>query len=150
MHDIGQLSLPDPIPGGATVLVSPEEQRRIAELGAGVIQQAGVLDRVAEIVRCQNRPWRGAGSGSTGSGSTGSGSTGSGSTGSGSTGSGPPVGSRIIRAANAFDDLVGGSTDRDRAVAALDRLRLDTAAQYDPRVVEALSTVTGRRSPGRR
>src|ERR1035438_10427654 len=61
MHDIGQLSLQDPIPGGATVLVSPEDQRRIAELGAGVIKEAGVLDRVAEIVRCQDRPWRGPG-----------------------------------------------------------------------------------------
>jgi len=139
MHDIGQLSLTDPIPGGATVLVSPEDQRRIAELGAGVIRQAGVLDRVAEIVRCQDRPWRG----------TGSGGTGSGGTGSGGTGPGPPAGSRIIRAANAFDDLVGPSTDRDRSTAALERLRLDTAAQYDPKVVEALSKVTGRRYPGR-
>jgi response regulator RpfG family c-di-GMP phosphodiesterase len=129
MHDIGQLSLTDPIPGGATVLVSPEDQRRIAELGAGVIQQAGVLDRVAEIVRCQDRPWRG--------------------TESGSRGPGPPTGSRIIRAANAFDDLVGGSTDRDRSTAALERLRLDTAAQYDPKVVAALSKVTGRWYPGR-
>jgi HD domain len=129
MHDIGQLSLTDPIPGGATVLVSPEDQRRIAELGAGVIQQAGVLDRVAEIVRCQDRPWRG--------------------TEPGSRGPGPPTGSRIIRAANAFDDLVGGSTDRDRSTAALERLRLDTAAQYDPKVVAALSKVTGRWYPGR-
>lgn len=124
MHDIGQLSLKDPIPGGATVLVSPEDQRRIAALGAGVIEQAGVLDRVAEIVRCQSYPWRGQSPG-------------------------PPVGSRIIRAANAFDDLVGGSTDRDRTAAALERLRLDTAAEYDPGVVEALSKVTGRRHPGR-
>ena len=68
MHDIGQLSLTDPIPGGATVLVSPEDQRRIAELGAGVIQQAGVLDRVAEIVRCQDRPWRRYGAGRHGAG----------------------------------------------------------------------------------
>ena len=37
MHDIGQLSLRDPIPGGATVLASREDQRRIAELGANVI-----------------------------------------------------------------------------------------------------------------
>jgi HD domain len=129
MHDIGQLSLPDPIPGGATVLASPEDQRRIAELGAGVIQQAGVLDGVAEIVRCQHRPWRGAGPGSTEPS--------------------PPVGSRIIRAANAFDDLVGGSADRDRSLAALERLRMDTAVQYDPEVVAALSKVTGRRHPGR-
>ena len=62
----------------------------------------------------------------------------------------PPVGSRIIRAANAFDDLVGGSTDRDRTAAALERLRLDTAAEYDPGVVEALSEVAGRRLASRR
>lgn len=124
MHDIGQLSLRDPIPGGATVLVSPDDQRRIAELGAGVIEQAGVLDRVAEIVRCQSWPWRGPDGE-------------------------PPVGSRIIRAANAFDDLVGASVDRDRTAAALERLRLDSA-EYDPGVVEALSKVTGRRHASRR
>jgi hypothetical protein len=120
MHDIGQLSLTDPIPGGATVLVSTEDQRRIAELGADVISKAGVLDRVAELVRCQSWPSRGHDPE-------------------------PPVGSRIIRAANAFDDLVGGSADRDRTAAALERLRLDTAAEYDPGVVEALSEVASRR-----
>ena len=124
MHDIGQLSLHDPIPGGATVLVSPGDQRRIAELGAGVIEQAGVLDRVAEIVRCQSWPWRGPDGE-------------------------PPVGSRIIRAANAFDDMVGASVDRDRTSAALERLRLDSA-EYDPGVVEALSKVAGRRHASRR
>ena len=124
MHDIGQLSLADPIPGGATVLVSPGDQRRIAELGAGVIEQAGVLDRVAEIVRCQSWPWRGP---------------------EGE----PPVSSRIIRAANAFDDLVGASVDRERTYAALERLRLDST-EYDPGVVEALSKVASRRHAGRR
>ena len=58
MHDIGQLSLHDPIPGGATVLVSRQDQQRIAELGADVIQQAQVLGSVAEIVRRQNEPYR--------------------------------------------------------------------------------------------
>ena len=124
MHDIGQLALPDPIPGGATVLVSPEDQRRIAELGADVISKAGVLDQVAELVRCQSWPSRGHDPE-------------------------PPVGSRIIRAANAFDDLVGGSTDRDRTAAALERLRLDTAAEYDPGVIEALSEVAGKRLASR-
>jgi HD domain len=120
MHDIGQLALPDPIPGGATVLVSREDQQRIAELGAEVITKAGVLDRVAELVRCQSLPSRGHDPE-------------------------PPVGSRIIRAANAFDDLVGGSLERDRSTAALERLRLDTAAEYDPGVVEALAAVASRR-----
>jgi hypothetical protein len=124
MHDIGQLALPDPIPGGATVLVSPADQRRIAELGSDVIRQAGVLDKVAELVRCQSWPARGHDPE-------------------------PPVGSRIIRAANAFDDLVGGSTDRERTTAALERLRLDTAAEFDPGVVDALSEVAGRRLASR-
>jgi len=125
MHDIGQLSLRGPIPGGATVLASRAEQRRIAELGAEVIKKAGVLDGVAEIVRCQGWPWRG------GEGA-------------------PPRGSRIIRAANAFDDLVGTSADTCRTMAALERLRLDTAAEYDPHVVEALAKVARRRSVVRR
>jgi hypothetical protein len=133
MHDIGQLSLSDPIPGGATVLVSREDQQRIAELGGSVIQQAKVLGSVAEIVRRQTEPYRDvdfvpdamiADRGSPG----------------------PPLSSRIIRAANAFDDLVGGSLEPARAAEAVQRLQLGTASEYDPRVVDALSRVVHRRS----
>jgi response regulator RpfG family c-di-GMP phosphodiesterase len=124
MHDIGQLSLVDPIPGGATVLVSAANQNRIAELGAEVIRQAGVLNEVADLVRWQNWPARGHDPE-------------------------PPIGSKIIRAANAFDDMVGGSTDRDRTAAALERLRMDTASEYDPGVVGALTEVAGRRLASR-
>ncbi|MCO6007709.1 HD domain-containing protein [Actinoallomurus purpureus] len=120
MHDIGQLSLRDPIPGGATVLASPQEQRRIAELGAGVITKTGVLDEVAEIVRRQSDPYRV------------------------SDGSAPPLASRVIKVANAYDDLVGDSSDRDRSAAVLERLRLDSAAEYDPTVTEALGHVVDR------
>src|SRR6516225_3431144 len=123
MHDIGQLSLRDPIPGGAAVLVAREEQRRIAEYGAEIIQQARVLDSVADIVRRQSDPSRPADRGQE-----------------------PPMSSRIIRAANAFDDLVGSSVEPSRAAAAVERLRLDTAAEYDPQVVEALSRLVSRRS----
>jgi hypothetical protein len=175
MHDIGQLSLRDPIPGGATVLVSRQDQQRIAELGADVIQQAQVLGSVAEIVRRQNEPYRdveGAVNGHTvprpssghpapGSSSghaaprSSSGRTASrSSAGSPSPGPpppgprplGPPLSSRIIKAANAFDDLVGSSLDPGRAAAAVQRLRLDTASEYDPATVEALSRVVNRRS----
>jgi hypothetical protein len=124
MHDIGQLSLRDPIPGGATVLVSAADQQRIAGLGADVIRQAGVLDDVAELVRCQNWPAQGPKPG-------------------------PPLGSMIIRAANAFDDMVGSSADRERSAAALDRMRLDPV-QYDSVVVAALTGVVSRRLPSRR
>ncbi|MBG0832135.1 HD domain-containing protein [Planomonospora sp. ID67723] len=116
MHDIGQLSLRDPIPGGATVLVGGEQARRIAELGAEVIRQTGVLERVAEIVRRQCDPCAEL----------------------------PPLASRIIKVANAYDDLVGGSTDRDRAGAAMERLRLGAGGEFDPSVVEAMALVVGR------
>ncbi|WP_202638574.1 HD-GYP domain-containing protein [Bailinhaonella thermotolerans] len=124
MHDIGQLSLRDPIPGGATVLTEPAQARRIAELGAAVIRQTGVLDRVAEIVRCQCDPYRGLDGGTP-----------------------PPLASRIIKVANAYDDLLGGSADRDRAAAALERMRLDGGSEYDPAVVEAASRVIERLTP---
>ncbi len=127
MHDIGQLSLRDPIPSGATVLASPREQSSIAELGSAIIRETGVLDGVAELVRRQWEPY-------TGDGDAGP----------------PPLGSRIIKVANAFDDLVGDSTDRDRVEAVLQRLRMDTGHEYDPMVVEALATVLQRPHPSRR
>jgi len=119
MHDIGQLSLAEPIPGGATLQVSQDDQDRIAELGAEVIAEAGVLEDVAELIRCQS--WSAIGHDPP-----------------------PPLGSMIIRAANAFDDMVGASTDRERSNSALRRLRLDQK-EYDPEVVEALAEVAGRR-----
>ncbi len=141
MHDIGQLSLADPIPGGATVLVSRQDQQRIAELGADVIQQAQVLGSVAEIVRRQNEPYRGVEVAHEGC---------RGRPGRldrfGAEPSRPPMSSRIIKAANAFDDLVGSSLDPGRAAAAVQQLRLDTASEYDPEAVEALSRVVDRRS----
>jgi hypothetical protein len=149
MHDIGQLSLHDPIPGGATVLVSRQDQQRIAELGADVIQKAQVLGSVAEIVRRQNEPYRGIEVAHEGYAGrhyarpahavrperVGLGEP-----------AGPPLSSRIIKAANAFDDLVGTSMDPGRAAAAVQQLRLDTASEYDPETVEALSRVVHRRS----
>ncbi|GLW62380.1 lipoprotein [Actinomadura rubrobrunea] len=154
MHDIGQLSLGDPIPGGATVLASPTEQRRIAELGAEVIKQTGVLDRVAHIVRLSSHPYR---TGATAEGGAaassprrGKGDKGeaaaAGADGGAERPAPPPLASRIIKVANAYDDLVGDSSDRDRAAAVLERLRLDSASEYDPAVVEALSRVLERGS----
>ena len=146
MHDIGQLSLADPIPGGATVLASRQDQQRIAELGADVIQQAQVLGSVAEIVRRQNEPYRGLEVTHEGfSARTGHATGYPGRIGD-STPSGPPLSSRIIKAANAFDDLVGSALDPGRAAAAVQQLRLDTASEYDPDAVEALSRVVNRRS----
>lgn len=120
MHDLGQLSLEDPIPGGATLLVSRDEQSRIASLGAEVIRQTGVLDEVADIVERQADPYRR-----------------------------PhvavdttlPLASRIIKAANAYDDQVGDSLESSRRLEAIEWLRLGMSYDYDPAVVSVLSRV---------
>jgi hypothetical protein len=123
MHDIGQLSFSDPIPGGATLVVAPAERRRIAELGAEIIRTTGTLERVAEIVERQADPYRAPGEGADEE---------------------LPMSSRIIKVANAYDDLVGDRIDRATTEAALERLRLGTTSEYDPRVVEALDRVLRR------
>lgn len=119
MHDIGQLSLPDPIPGGATVLVSSQQRRRIAALGAEVVREAKLLDSVAEIVRRQGDPCPVGAAG----------------------GDLPPLGSRIIRAAGVYDDLVGASAEPARTAAAVAHLRSGCGREYDPNVVAALAGV---------
>jgi response regulator RpfG family c-di-GMP phosphodiesterase len=119
MHDIGQLSLVEPIPAGATCNVARTTARRIAEFGAEVISQTGVLDAVAEIVRCQWLPYCG-------------------------TGAEPPLESRIIKVVNALDDLVAGSADRDRVLAAIASIRGETDREYDPVVLAALTKVSNR------
>ncbi|MFC1412069.1 HD-GYP domain-containing protein [Streptacidiphilus sp. N1-12] len=122
MHDIGQLSLVDPVPGGATALLPVEEQRRIGRLGSEVIRQAGVPAQVADIVARIAEP--------SGSGPR----------------AGPPPASAIIRVANAFDDLGcdGGSLAGQLEV--LGQLREDPAGAYEPRAVEALARLCLRAS----
>ncbi|MBS2963884.1 hypothetical protein KGA66_12570 [Actinocrinis puniceicyclus] len=124
LHDIGQLSLTDPIPGGATVLIARERAASVASLGADVVRQTGVLDRVADILECQWRPFS-------------------------PQRADEPVllAAAIIRAANAYDDLVGGALDPDRRLAALRRIRLGMATEYDPRVVESLTRIVESTQP---
>jgi hypothetical protein len=124
LHDIGQLSLTDPIPGGATVLISPERAASVASLGADVVRQTGVLDQVAAILEGQCRPFR-------------------------AERADEPVAlaGAIIRVANAYDDLVGGALDPERRLAALRRIRLGTATEYDPRVVESLTRIVEAAEP---
>ena len=124
MHDIGQLAWPEPFPGGATSLIAPVHQRRIAELGAQVVRQSGALDSVAQIVERQAdayRPQRGLPDATL------------------------PLASRIIRVANAYDDAVGASLDMERMHYALDRLSGGTDRDYDPAVVDALGRIVDRR-----
>ncbi|MFJ4013790.1 HD-GYP domain-containing protein [Streptomyces sp. NPDC090026] len=113
MHDIGQLSLLDPVPGGATVLLPHDEQRRIALLGGAVVRRTGVPAGVAAVVEQQADPYRE-----------------------------QCLPARIVRAANAYEDLSRGSGgSAGGALAALEQLRLGTGRDFAPEVVESLARV---------
>ncbi|MBD0422338.1 metal-dependent phosphohydrolase [Streptomyces sp. TRM S81-3] len=118
MHDIGQLSLVDPVPSGATAGLPVAEQRRIALLGGAVVRQTGVDAAVAVVVERQADPC-----------------------------AEQPVAARIVRAVNAYEEKArdAGPTG---ALTALEELRLTTAGDYDPEVVESLARVLSRGRPG--
>ncbi|WP_407561014.1 metal-dependent phosphohydrolase [Streptomyces sp. 184] len=114
MRDLGKLSLAGPVPAGAD---GRADRRRIALLGGAVVRQTGVAAEVAVVVERQAEPYRD-----------------------------QPVAARIVRVAAAYDVLVAGNAKGEGAVVAgpleaLERLRLATAEEYDPAVVEALREV---------
>ncbi|MEU1120284.1 MULTISPECIES: HD domain-containing protein [unclassified Streptomyces] len=118
MHDIGQLSLVDPVPAGATAVLPEAEQRRIALLGGAVVRQTGVDAAVAVVVERQADPYRE-----------------------------QPLTARIVRTANAYDEMARGegpSGALDGPLQALERLRLATGHDYQPEVVESLARVLSR------
>ncbi|MFE2096588.1 MULTISPECIES: HD-GYP domain-containing protein [unclassified Streptomyces] len=114
MHDIGQLSLVDPVPAGATAVLPREEQRRIALLGGAVVRQTGVDAAVAVVVERQADPCRE-----------------------------QPLAARIVRAVNAYEEKARDAGP-DGPLRALEELRLATAGDYAPEVVEALARVLAR------
>ena len=123
LHDIGQVSLSEPIPGGATVLAAPADQRRIARDGAEIVRQTGVLDNVALILEAQTTPYRQVRE----------------------FGEVLPLSSRIIKVCNAFDDLAGNDPGPERRDAAIERIHLGLGYEYDPHVVDALIRALARR-----
>jgi hypothetical protein len=129
LHDIGQLSLTEAIPGGSTLVVTNDERRRVADLGADIVRSTGRLDRVAAIVAGQAAPYRAPGQASDPD---------------------VPFASRIVKAASAYDDLVHGAAGRRLTPAeALERLRQGMAYEYDPAVIGLLERVVARRAAER-
>ncbi|MCZ4606184.1 HD domain-containing protein [Streptomyces sp. Lzd4kr] len=114
MHDIGQLSLVDPVPAGATAVLPVAEQRRIALLGGAVVRQTGVSPQVATIVERLADP-----------------------------GPEQPVAARIVRAVNAYEEK-SRDAGPDGPLKALEELRLGTAGDYSPEVVGSLAMVLSR------
>jgi HD domain len=123
LHDLGQVALREPIPGGATVLAAPADQIRMAHDGAEIVRQTGVLDGVAALLEAQTTPYRQVRE----------------------FGEPLPMASRIIKVANAFDDLTAGSRNHVQVDAAMERIHLGLGYEYDPTVVDALTRVLARR-----
>lgn len=117
LHDIGQVALVEPIPGGATVLAAPADQRRIARDTVDIVRETGVLDGVAEILDQQTTPFRQMRE----------------------LGEEIPLGSRILKLVNAYEDLTGGRPTEVSRAAAIERIQLGLGYEYDPRLVEVLS-----------
>ena len=122
LHDIGQVSLAEPIPGGATLLAAPADQRRIAHDGAEIVRQTGVLEKVAVILEAQTTSYRQVRE----------------------LGEDLPLASRIIKVCNAYDDMAGDNPDPARRITAMERINLGLGYEYDPRVVDALVRVLAR------
>ena len=114
MHDIGQLSLVDPVPAGATAALPAAEQRRSALLGGAVVRQTGVAAAVAVVVERQADPYRE-----------------------------QPVSACVVRAVNAYEEMVRDA-GAGGPLRALEELRLGTGRDYRPEVVESLARVLAR------
>lgn len=118
LHDIGQVGLTRPIPGGATVEVSARDQRWIAGAGAAILARTAELSRLAAIVADVGVPQhRAVERGDV------------------------TLAGRVVRVVSAYDDLAGRGTrlnGADAPVQAVERLLRNTPHEYDPDVVQAL------------
>jgi hypothetical protein len=129
LHDIGQLSLADPLPGGATVLATPWVAAEVAARGAEVVRQTGVLDRVARVLEAQPLSYRAQLAVS-----------------EAAVGDDEAVGDEserraaaILRVANDFEDLRTAEPGPSAHVRALARMRRGIGDPYDPHAVESLT-----------
>ncbi|MEV5881620.1 metal-dependent phosphohydrolase [Streptomyces sp. NPDC052020] len=120
MHDIGQLSLVDPVPAGATACLPAAEQRRIALLGGAVVRRTGAGCEVALVVERQADPC-----------------------------AEQPLAARIVRAVNAYEEKARDAGPGG-AWTALGELRPAPAGDYAPEVLDALARVLSRQEPAGR
>lgn len=112
LHDIGRISLMD--------VGSPPRPREVATIGASIIEETGHFPGVADAIRTQHESYRRRGEDVNRS---------------------VPVSARIIRVASTYDDLTHPEGLGRSPWDALERMYLDMAYEYDPRVIQALTRV---------
>lgn len=116
LHDLGQLALDEPLRGGATIHSSGPEDARMAMAAHLLLDDTPQLADLAPLVAHVGTPFRR----------------------SREFGEHIPLASRIVRVANAWDDITEGARSPRARTIALERLHLGLGYDYDPEVVSAL------------
>lgn len=119
LHDLGHLGLPEPLPGGRTLNASTQAQDRIAETTVRIVGSAPMFEELLPLLDQVRTPFRQ----------------------SREFGDRIPLESRIVRVANAWDDVTEGARSPRARQVALERLHLGLGYEYDPDVVAALEQV---------
>lgn len=122
LHDVGQLGLDEPLTDGATIHAGPEIEEQIAVTGTAIIGSSPQLATLVPLLDHIRTPFRR----------------------SREFGAHIPLESRIVRVANAWDDLTEGARSPRVREVALERLHLGLGYDYDPDVVAALEDVVER------
>lgn len=150
LHDIGQLSLADPLPSGATVLATPWVAAEVAVRGAEVVRQTGVLDRVARVLEAQVTPYQAGRPGPPNATAAKAGTETAEASGLAEEPGAEPdarvppdeselQAAGILRVANDFEDLRTAEPGPAANARALAQIRRGVGAPYDPSAVEALT-----------
>lgn len=121
LHDVGLMGIEEPIPGGATINASTQVQDRAAEAGTRIVSSSPQLRPIAAMLDQVRTPFRM----------------------SREFGEFIPVAARIVRVANAWDDITEGTRTQRAHQVALERLHLGLGYDYDPEVVTALERTLG-------
>lgn len=118
LHDVGQVGLDRPIPGGATIEISLRDQRRVAATGAAILARTAQLSRVAPMVSDVGVPQhRAVDRGDV------------------------SLAARVVRVVSAYDDVTGQGTrlsGGSSPAVALERIVRSTPREFDETVVRAL------------
>ncbi len=106
-------------------MAAPADQHRIAVDGAHIVRETGVLDQVATILEAQAMPYRQ----------------------TRELGQELPLAGRIIKVANAYDDLAEGRNDLAHQETAMERIHLGLGYEYDPLVARHSPTCWSAAAP---
>lgn len=119
LHDVGQLGLDQPLRGGATIHASVAEQEQMMRATLQVIGDSPQLAPLIPLLDQVRTPFRQ----------------------TREFGEHIPLTSRIVRVANAWDDITEGARSGPVRNVALERIQLGLGYDYDPEVVAALERV---------